>query len=128
MELQLNLKKIKAFTLTEVLVTVIVLSVGIVGLLHGYKQLVNALDVTRKYQDSVCLLKNKLVDVELYGVGDDGVKLTGDFEGEFKDFSWRIDRISAVTDLFEQSRFVVFNKKDLEKREFSILTYVRKKE
>lgn len=122
------MKNKTAFTLTEILITLIVLSVGIVGLLQAYKQLISALDATRNYQDSVCLLKNKMVDIELQGVGESKVNMTGNFTDEYSKFSWEIKKVAEVENVLAEVRVSVFNNKDDKKRNFNVLTYVQKTE
>jgi prepilin-type N-terminal cleavage/methylation domain-containing protein len=123
-----NNKKSKAFTLTEVLITLVVLSAGIIALVQSYKQLVNALDATRNYQDSLCLLKNKMADIELMGIGGGKVGMSGNSTGQYSNFAWEINRLSQVENALDLVSVCVFNKKGKQNRKFSVLAYVEKTE
>ncbi len=91
----------KAFTLIEVLVSVTVLSVGIIFVLQAFSAASSILDSTRNITRSSLLLRDSLSEVVLDAEHSEiqtGYRV-GRFDKPFEDYRWRIrvDELSSVS-------------------------------
>ncbi|GEM_PF-2663574 len=78
-------------TLVEVLLAVVVLSVGLVGVLRAYAASISALEVSQETVNTVELLKEKMAEIEEDALEDGGISAgsaSGQFDGEFTDYHW----------------------------------------
>ena len=116
----------KGFTLVEVLLAVSILSIGIVGVLRGYATSINALGIAQESANAVCLLKEKMLEIEQIALEQKGIE-TGRSSGEFKDdgqegYSWTLEsKPAAIADLNEV--IITVSHKE-SPRKFSLVTYV----
>ena len=82
-----------AFTLIEVLITIVILSTGIVGILYSFDASMNALSDTRGTLFCTVLCRDKLTDIEsdiVLGQAPE-VSSFGLFDGIYKDYQWSAD-------------------------------------
>ncbi len=91
----------KAFTLIEVLVSVGILSVGIVVVLQAFSAAAGILDSTRTITRSSLLLRSKLSEIILdaeHGEIQTGYR-SGNFGEPFGDYRWsaRVEEVSEVS-------------------------------
>ena len=115
----------KGFTLVEVLLAVSILSIGIVGVLRGYATSINALGIAQESANAVCLLKEKMLEIEQIALEQKGIE-TGRSSGEFKNgqegYSWTLEsKPAAIADLNEV--IITVSHKE-SPRKFSLVTYV----
>ena len=130
---QCNRKKVsgisnKGFTLVEVLLAVTILAVGIIGVLRAYATSVNALEVSQENIDAVCLLKEKMAEIEQAGLEQGGIPQgvsSGEFEGSFEGFEWESEVKPSRVDGLNEITLVVSRKE--KPRRFSLVTYVESK-
>jgi len=82
-----------AFTLIEVLVTLVILSTGIVVVLHAFESSVTALGEARDVLNGTALARQKRVEIasELAAGGSMPTGASGVFEAPFEDYAWYVD-------------------------------------
>ena len=54
----------RAFTLIEVLLTITILAVGMIGVLRAYSTMINAMEAAQYNIDAACLLKARMGEIE----------------------------------------------------------------
>ena len=83
-------KRRTAFTLIEVLVTLVILSTGIVVVLHAFESSVTALGEARDVLNGTALAQRKRVAIEseLAAGGPLPTGASGRFEAPFEDYAW----------------------------------------
>ena len=118
----------KAFTLVEIMLTITILTVGIIGILRAYATSVNALEVSRDTVDAVCLLKEKMAEIEQAAIDEGGNSpgfSSGRFEDEFENFGWKLEvKTGSIEDLNEVTLVV---SRVGQPRKFSLVTYAENK-
>lgn len=119
----------KGITLVEVLLAVVVLSVGLVGVLRAYAASIGALEVSRETAITIELLKEKMADVEQGMIEQGGISAgsaSGQFEGEFEGYRWtREATTSAQGGLCELALTVTRTDGS---RQASLVTYAQDKD
>ena len=118
----------KGFTLIEVMLAVSILAIGIIGVLRAYATSVDALEVGQENIDAVCLLKEKMSEVEQDALKQKGVSLgrsTGEFEGNFANYKWELDIKPSTVDSLNEVKLIVFHKENT--RKFTLWTYMENK-
>lgn len=118
----------RGFTLIEVMLAVSILAIGIIGVLRAYSTAVNALGVGQENIDAVCLLKEKMSEIERLVLEGEGISpgtSSGRFEGELESFEWEsVVKQSSVEDLNE---VVITVSNKAKPRKFSLVTYAENK-
>ena len=127
------------FTLIEVLVTIVILSVGIVAVLRALDASVCHLGVSRDTMLATMLMKEKIADLETQTFNKDEINTglsKGRFPQPYENFFWQLD-IKRIPDLTDTPRTAddgttsSLNEVSLmvwrenSKREYSVTTYVR---
>lgn len=119
---------LRGLTLVEILLTITILSCGIMGVLSAYGILVDALAVSQTNIKAVCLLKDKMTEIEQMVLDEAGISQglsIGDFKGSYKDFKWELNvKPSSIEGLNE---VIVIVSHKVKPREFSLVTYVQDK-
>ena len=88
---QISVISDKGITLVEVLLAVVVLSVGLAGVLRAYAASIGALEVSRETVITIELLKEKMADVEQEMIEQGGISAgsaSGRFDGKSVDYNW----------------------------------------
>lgn len=88
-------RNVAAFTLIEILITIVILSTGIVAVLHAFETSMVGLSKARDVLFSTVLCRDKLTDIEadlLSGEKLDGVS-DGVFDGTYQDYRWGVESI-----------------------------------
>ena len=96
-----TLYPVRGVTLVEVLLAVVILSVGLVGVLRAYAASIGALEISREMVTTVGLLKEKMADVEQAMIEQGGVSAgssSGQFEGEFEGYNWAWEATTGAQD------------------------------
>ncbi|MBI5149199.1 MAG: hypothetical protein HZA28_00295 [Candidatus Omnitrophica bacterium] len=115
-------------TLIEVLLAVVVLSVGIVGVLRAYTVSLGALEVAQGTIESVQLARQKMADIEqsvLEGGGISPGLTSGNFEGMYQDYAWQWEVSATPAEALCQS--VVTVSRQEQPRQLTLVTYARNK-
>lgn len=119
----------KGVTLVEILLAVVILSVGISGILQAYGVAVTALETGQDYVETMQLLKGKMAEIEqeiIEGKGLSAGSSRGVFEGGFKNYQWeREARPSSVEGLLELQLTVSHPRKS---RSVAFVTYAENKD
>ena len=134
----------RGFTLIEVLLTVVILVVGIVGILRAYTTLVNGLEIAKFNIEAVSLLRARLAVIEQKGI-EEGMS-PGSSGGTFPDaagWSWALDTTTLVfnidtkdrkkglpaglLDSLNELKLQVINNEARQPRAVSIMTYADNK-
>lgn len=114
----------KGFTLVEVLIVTVILAVGIVGVLGAYITSLNALRAGRETIEAVCILKERIAEVEQQAMEDKGIPL-GTSGGMHENFEWSV----AVTPGPDKTvnKVTIAVSPGEGRREVSLVTYVQNK-
>lgn len=119
----------RGVTLVEVLLAVVVLSVGLVGVLRAYAASLGALEVSRETVVTIELLKEKMADVEQEMIDQGGISAgsaSGRFDGKFADYNWAWGTTATAQEgLYELTMSVV---RADGARQVSLVTYAQDKD
>lgn len=117
----------KGFTLIEVLVAVVIFAAGIVAVSRAYVVSADALGIGRESAQALCLLKQKMSELEFSSVENDGLSTgvsSGVFEGDDAAYEWSCEVRTASSKLNELGVDV---RKTGSRRHFTLATYVDEK-
>ena len=122
----------KGFTLVEVLISVIIISIGGIFILQAFAQEVSALAVSRDSIKATLLLKEKMMELEreINEVGNlNKISLTGKFsEVKEKDFTWVLDLFRCdFSENLIKVRLTCFWQSRGKMRNVTLETFVREK-
>ena len=120
----------KGVTLVEVLLAVVILSIGIAGVLRAYVTSIGALEISRDTVNTIELLKEKMADVEQDMIELGGISAgsaNGQFAGEFEDYAWTSEAKTSVQEGLCELALSVFRDEDGARR-FSVVTYAQDKD
>ncbi|MEI8012334.1 MAG: hypothetical protein WCI27_07645 [Candidatus Omnitrophota bacterium] len=84
----------RAVTIIEVMVTVIILTVGIVGIIQAYIKSLDVLRISKDMLTEVSLAENKLAELRRLELMDNGLapaSTKGSFTGNDGRFNWELD-------------------------------------
>ena len=116
------------FTLVEIMLAITILTIGIIGVLRAYVTSVNTLEAGQDSIDVVCLLKEKMAEIEEVAIKEGGISpatSSGKFEDEFEDFRWELEIKRGSIESLNEVILVVSH---LDRpRKFSLVTYVENK-
>ncbi len=115
--------------LVEVLLAVVILSIGIVGVLRAYATSIGALEISRDTVNTIELLKEKMADVEQDMIEQGGISAgsaSGQFEGEFKDYQWAWEATTSAQEGLCELAMSVLRADGA--RQFSLVTYAQNKD
>lgn len=120
-----------AFTLVEVLLTIAILAIGLIGILRAYSSLLNAAGVSYEYIDAVCLAKEKMAEIELDELQNKNLTkgtVKGEALGIYSDFNWEKTIEPSDDKKLNIAKVAVFKKDSVNARKFTLETYVENKE
>jgi len=129
----------RGFTFVEVMLTVAILAVCIVGVLRAYTALVGALETAQYSIEAVCLLKEQMWHVEADAIENSGIfegRDSGAFEGRYKNYTWNTEAVTLdfsereelrdeLRDILNEVKLTVVNSRVRPPRRFSLTTYMR---
>ncbi|MBI5024121.1 MAG: hypothetical protein HZC18_03875 [Candidatus Omnitrophica bacterium] len=119
----------KGIILVEVLLAVVVLSVGLAGVLRAYAASIGALEASRETAVTIELLKEKMADVEQKMIEQGGISAggaSGRFDGKFADYNWAWGATATAQEgLYELTMSVV---RADGARQVSLVTYAQNKD
>ncbi|MDO8525062.1 MAG: prepilin-type N-terminal cleavage/methylation domain-containing protein, partial [Candidatus Omnitrophota bacterium] len=96
-----------AFTLIEVLVAMLILSVGMISVIRSYITLMNAVETADFTSAAAYLLKEKMADIEKEEIETPGVSAgtkSGVFEGESAGFKWETEIVDVKIESVKKSK------------------------
>ncbi|MFA5148256.1 MAG: prepilin-type N-terminal cleavage/methylation domain-containing protein [Candidatus Omnitrophota bacterium] len=117
----------KGFTLIEVLVAVVIFAVGIVAVSRAYMTSVGALGIGRDSVQALCLLKQKMSELEFSALEADGLATgvsSGTFDADNAAYEWASEVSPAAYKLNELGLDV---RKTGSQRHYTLATYVDEK-
>lgn len=125
------------FTLIEVMLTVSILALGLIGVLGAYKALLNAMQIGQYSIEVSCALKEKMSETEKESIEKLGVSPKyeqGLFGENYPDFSWeeeiettglcKYEEGAAPTNCLDKVKITVTNQRIRPVRRFSLVTYM----
>ena len=119
-------------TLVEVLLAVVILSIGITGVLRAYATSIGALEISRNTVNIIELAKEKMGDLEQGMIEQGGISAgssSGHFEGEFADYNWAwTATTSALDGLCELALTVSSPSESDSSRQILLATYAQNKD
>ena len=127
----------QGFTFVELMITMVVVTVGLVFIIQGFIVASNVLDTAQNYLRVIPFLDAKMQDIEASARINNGVERHSD-EGEFaflaKNFNWNLEVVSTKEegdpdlseDLDEVSLKVSWQERNSAK-DLSVVTYLRNK-
>ena len=109
-------KNKKGFLLFEVMITVVVLSLGLVTIIHAFISCLNGTKTIVSYIDAGFYLERKMWDIE------NGLK---DTYGEDEKYRWKLDRnVIEDTELSKAVLSVSWDQNNIEKK-ITLTTYLK---
>ena len=85
------LKSNKGFLLFEVVIAIVILSVGITFVLRSFNSAITAVKGLQGYTIAMFLLEQEMFELEKKGIKVLGRE--GKFDGEYSEFSWELDSV-----------------------------------
>ncbi len=114
-------------TLVEVLLAVVILSIGIVGVLRAYAASIGALEISRNTVNIIELAKEKMGDLQQEMIEQGGVSAgssSGQFQGDFEDYSWAWEATTSARDGLCELALTVSSPGESDgSRKISLVTY-----
>jgi prepilin-type N-terminal cleavage/methylation domain-containing protein len=124
----LIIKDREGFILIEVLVTVVILSIGLTLITRSMMMSLQALDVIEQYMRGYLLLERKILELEIGGVIEADLDIEENFSEPYEEFRYRLETQNIDEDgLLNQVRLSVDWPTKRERRQISIVTYLRNK-
>jgi type II secretory pathway pseudopilin PulG len=114
------------FMLLEVILSVLVVSVGVVFVINSFITSIKAFKVSKVYVEALYLIEQKLWDYEEKGKIEDG-RDSGKFD-DYKNAEWEIEAREIEGLPLNETTAEVTMKTDTEKRRFKVTTYFNKEE
>lgn len=115
-------KKNKGFLLLEIMVSVGILSIGLVLILSSFMRLIRAIDVSEDYFRAGLLLENKIFEMQ-YSDTEEGSK-----DGRFSDFEsrflWHSNVVRLEGDFLDEMNLEVSWNQGNKQKNMSIATYL----
>ncbi|MFH1655810.1 MAG: type II secretion system protein [Candidatus Omnitrophota bacterium] len=125
-------KNKKAFLLVEVLITVVVLSIGLVAITRSFMTSLKALDIIAQYEKARWLLEEKLWDLEIKDAIEADLQTEENFPEPNDRFKYRLETENIEEDdepgPLNNVKLSVNWPSRKEIREISIATYLKNKE
>ena len=118
--------RIKGFMLLEVIMSIFIVTVGVVFVIGSFITSVKTYKVSRVYSELQYLVAEAMWEYEASGEIEE-TSDSGDFKNN-KNASWKIKAIELEDIPINETRLEVTIKEDEMKRSFEIMTYLRKKE
>ncbi len=119
-----------ALTLIEVMITVIILTVGIIGIIQAYIKSLDVLQISKDYLVEVPLAERKMAEIQLEEIENNGLAQTrasGKFQSPYDNFNWEMEiNPSDITGL-NTVKVKCFNENASPVREFVLISYAKNK-
>jgi len=130
--LQGRVKSLRGFMLLEVVLSVFIVTVGIVFVIGSFITSIKTFKVSKVYLDTLYLMEERMWEYEGMGEGVSGEieegRDSGRFEG-YKNAEWRVEAREIEEELpLHETNVEVVLKEDSKRRRFNVVTYFRIKE
>ena len=120
----------KALTLIEVMVAVIILTVGIIGIIQAYIKSLDVLQISKDYLVEAPLAESKMAEIRRAEAENGGLtqeKQSGKFQSPYDNFNWEMEiNPSDIKDL-NTVKIKCFDKNTFPLREFILISYAKNK-
>lgn len=119
----------KGVTLIEILLAVVILSVGMVGVLRAYAVSISTLEISQDHIDAIQLLKTKMADIEETIIENKGISSgssDGEFDAPFDDYQWAWETKKDAPEGLYELDLRVYNPD--KSRQFALVTYAENKD
>lgn len=90
-------KNIRGFMLLEVMVSLAILSIGLLVIVRSFSSSLRAQEYCHSYSQAVFLIEQKMTELQITDNLTEGIA-TGKGEEGFSDYSWRIETGCSKTD------------------------------
>lgn len=125
------IRKNRGFLLVEVLITVVILSVGLTLIARSLMMGLKSLDVIKQYTEGISLLEAKLWDIESQDIIEAGLQVKENFLEPYQKFSYQLETKNLQEDdetgILNQVALSVDWPTKNERRGISVVTYLRNK-
>lgn len=112
----------KGFLLLEIMISVSILSLGILLVLNSFMRPVRAAELSKDYFKAGLLLEGKLL--ELYNSDIEEGMSKGEFSDFDNRFSWELDAVKSEDGFCKEVNLKVFWHEKNKEEDLSILTYI----
>lgn len=120
----------RAVTLIEVMMTVIILTVGILGIIQAYIKSFDVLRISKDMLIEVSLAESKMAELqrsELENGGLDQTKTKGVFSGSYAYYKWELDITPSDIQGLNSVKLRCFTGEFQRLNEFVLASYVKNK-
>lgn len=117
-----RLKKNSGFLLIEVLVSVVVITVGLIYIVHSFSVSTRAIGTSRDYIKALTLLEEKLWELEAAGEVEEGED--EDYFGDERVFAWELEAETEDEPPVNKTRLTVLWPERKRKQKISVTTYL----
>lgn len=115
----------KGFLLLEVIISIVIITAGILFIVRSYSSSKNAIEKSRELFEASLLLEKKMWEFEEKGEIEEGEK-TGDFEDE-EGYSWNMKASRPENSDLNLAVLSVFQTENPLDTSYSVSTYLRNK-
>lgn len=119
----------EGLTLVEIVLAVVILSIGMAGVLRAYAGSVRILEISQENIEAMNLLRAKMSDIQQEMIEEKGLSAgssTGNFEGDFSNYVWELAVQPDLTQGLHELHLAVYHPDQT--RQFSLTTYVEDKD
>ncbi|MFB3894792.1 MAG: hypothetical protein ACE14V_00665 [bacterium] len=88
---QLHLKSEIGFILLEVLISVLILSIGLVAIIGAFSSSTKIISTTRRYSEAVQLANQKMFEIRTTPMEDWKSRDSGDFGDQYPEYTWEYE-------------------------------------
>ena len=130
MRITLRIGNERALTLIEVMIAVIILTVGIIGIIQAYIKSLDVLQISKDYLVEVPLTESKMVEIQQTALENGGLsqeKQSGKFLKPNDNFNWENEISSSDVPGLNIVKVRCFSGNISPVRDFVLISYVKNK-
>ncbi len=120
----------QALTLIEVMIAVIILTVGMIGIIQAYIKSLDVLQISKDYLIEVPLAESKMVEIQRAEVENGGLtqeKQGGQFPKPYDNFHWEDEIGPSDVPGLNTVKIRCFDKNIFPARDFLLISYAKSK-
>lgn len=128
MRITLQIGNKRAVTLIEVMIAVIILTVGIIGIIQAYIKSLDVLQVSKDYLIEVTLTESKMAEIKRVEAENGGLtqeKQSGKFPSPYDNFNWEDEINPSDIQGFNTVKVRCFNGNNVPLRDFVLISYAK---